>query len=68
MKTYQLRRDTMLDENGVSHTVYGIELPSENISVSDIFCDREEAEIFVKTCNDLDLSPIHLHDVIQDVL
>ena len=68
MKTYQLRSDTILDDEGTSHIVYGIDLPSENVSVKDVFCNRKEAEAFIKTCNDLDLSPLHLHDVIQDVL
>lgn len=68
MKTYQLRSDTTIDDEGISHTVYGIDLPSENISVKDVFCNRKEAEAFIKLCNDLDLSPLHLHDVIQDVL
>lgn len=68
MKPYQLRSDTILDDECVSHTVYGIDLPSENISVADVFCNRKEAEAFIKLCNDLDLSPLHLHDVIQDVL
>ena len=68
MKTYQLRSDTIVDDDGVSHTVYGIDLPSENISVKDVFYDRKEAEAFIKTCNRLNLSPLHLHDVIEDVL
>lgn len=68
MKAYQLRRDTIVDDEGESHTVYGIELPSENIAVKDIFCKQKEAEAFIKLCNDLDLSPLHLQDVIDDTL
>ena len=68
MKTYQLRSDTILDDKGISHTVYGVDLPSENISIKDVFCNRKEAETFIKLCNDLDLSPLHLQDVLQDIL
>ncbi len=68
MSKYTLRSDTVFDEQGVSHTVYGIELPSENIAVKDIFCKQKEAESFIKLCNDLDLSPLHFHDVIDDIL
>ena len=68
MKIYQLRSDTILDDKGISHTVYGVDLPSENISVKDVFCNRKEAETFIKLCNDLDLSPLHLQDVLQDIL
>ena len=60
--------DENIDEENITRTVYGIDLPSENISVKDVFCNRKEAEAFIKLCNDLDLSPLHLHDVIQDVL
>lgn len=68
MKKYQLRTDENVDEENITHTVYGIELPSEGISVKDVFCNRKEAESFIKLCNDLDLSPLHLHDVVQDAL
>ena len=68
MKTYQLRSDTILDDEGISRTVYGVDLPSENISVKDVFCNRKEAEAFGNFCNDLDLSPLHLQDVIDDIL
>ncbi len=68
MNKYYMRSDTILDDEGVSHTVYGIELPNKNISIKNIFINRKEAEDFVKLCNDLDLSYIHLEDVIQDVL
>ena len=68
MKTYLLRSDTILDENGASRIAYGIDLPSENISVKDIFCNIEEAEAFVKTCNDLNLSPLHIQEVLDDLL
>lgn len=68
MKTYQPRSDTTIDDEGKTRIVYGIELPSENISVKDVFCNRKEAETFIKLCNDLDLSPLHLQDVLQDIL
>ena len=68
MKPYQLRCDTILDDTGKSHIGYGIGHTSGDISVKDIFCNKKEAEAFIKLCNDFDLSPLHLHDVIQDVL
>lgn len=57
-----------IDEYGKSRTVYGIELPDVNISIKDVFCKKEEAETFIEKCNRLDLSPIHLYDVIDDSL
>lgn len=68
VERYILREDKLLDENGQEYISFGIDYPEERISIPDIFLERAKAEIFVKTCNDLDLSPIHLQDVIQDVL
>ena len=37
-------------------------------SVPDVTCEREEAERLVDLCNDLKLSPLQLHDVVEDLL
>lgn len=68
MKNYLLRTDEVIDEENNTHTVYGVDVPTEHISIPDIFCDRARAEKFVDTCNTLDLSPIHIFDVIEDVV
>ena len=68
MEKYVLRTDKVIDEENVTHTVYGVDVPSENISIPDIFCDLACAEKFVETCNKLELSPLHLRDVIDDIL
>ena len=68
VERYILREDRLLDENGQEYVGFGIDYPEGRISIPDIFLDRSKAENLVKTCNDLDLSPIHLHDVIEDVL
>ena len=68
MNPYQLRSDTVLDEDGKRHTTYGIEYRPANVSVKDVFLDKEKAAAFVAKCNALDLSPIHLYDVIEDAL
>ncbi len=72
---YFLRSDVITDESGKKYTVYGVDLrescdPAAAIlkSVPDIFFDLEEAQNFVNTCNALQLNPIHLMDVIEDVL
>lgn len=68
MKRYNVRSDTILDDEGKCHTVYGVELPAERVSIPDIFCTKKEAEDFTEKCNALDLSPLHLRDVIDDLL
>ena len=37
-------------------------------SIHDITCDKERLSQLIKNCNDLNLSPIHLLDVIEDFL
>ena len=37
-------------------------------SVHDITSDRSRLENLIQRCNDLDLSPIHLEDVVEDFL
>lgn len=68
MSKYTLRSDTVFDEQGVSHTVYGINVLTEQLAVKDLFYHKAEAKAFIKKCNELDLSPLHFHDVIDDIL
>ena len=66
-------------EESVSHpelgryVTYGIKTVSEetsfaSISVSDVSLSKSELSILVLQCNELQLSPIHLSDVIDDFL
>lgn len=69
--TYKLREDTLIDEDGNHHTVYGIDAYDAiglAGSFEDIFFDKQYAEAFIKSCNVLGLSLIHLKDVIEDEL
>lgn len=70
--TYDLRTDSVYDEDGALHTVYGIEAftnkKTKVASIADVFFDKQKAEEFIKLCNDLKLSLVHLPDVIEDVL
>ena len=68
MKDYILRSDTVLDDQGNPHIVYGLESPSAQIAVRDVFYHKNEAHAFINKCNKLDLSPIHLPEVIDDIL
>ncbi len=68
MDKYILRSDTVFDEQGIRHTVYGVNVPTEQISVADVFYHKAEAKDFIRKCNELDLSPLHLPDVIDDIL
>lgn len=53
------------------HTTYGIALAdgSDLIeSVSGLSCDKQRVERLAELCTQLDLSPEHLSDVIEDFL
>ncbi len=69
---YYMRTDTIYDEDGKPHIVYGIEaisLQGEVLSsFPDVFFDKQEAENFVKLCNDSGLDIIHLSDVVEDAI
>lgn len=70
--TYQLRQDMLRDESGIEWVVYGIETLDSvgNIlcSFSDIFFDKKKALSFVCVCNEQDIDPIHIQDLIEDAL
>ncbi|MBR5515442.1 MAG: hypothetical protein IKU52_04490 [Clostridia bacterium] len=50
---------------------FGIEIKRKGetiVRISSVFTNEKEARKFVSLCNSLELSPIHLEYVIQDVL
>jgi hypothetical protein len=68
---YGLIRDKVTDEDGELRTVYGIEVKKEGRvlrTVSDVFTEKETAEYYIGLFNTLGLSPIHLDDVLEDIL
>ena len=65
--TYSVRSDTFTDDQNQQHTVYGLDILGAD-SIPNIFTTKAEAEQFSSLCNRLDLSPIHIHDVIDDIL
>jgi len=38
------------------------------VSVNDVCCDKQQMLNLIQQCNSLELSPIHLNDVIEDFL
>ena len=64
---YSVHSDTVLDEQNHPHTVYGLNILGAE-PIPDIFTDQAEAEKLSSLCNRLDLSPIHIWEVIEDIL
>jgi len=69
---YGLRTNIVYDDDGRTHIGYGIEvLNGENAKVTvvdDVFLDMAKAVTFIALCNTVKLNPIHLTDVIEDML
>jgi len=69
---YGLRTNIVYDDDGRTHIGYGIEvLNGANAKITvveDVFLDMSKAVMFIDLCNTLKLSPIHLTDVIEDML
>lgn len=71
MYKYDVRKDYILDEENVKHTVYGIEVRQNDKlikSIPNVFLDLKKAESFVVLCNSEELELVHLMDVIEDIL
>ncbi len=70
--TYCLRIDSYVDEEGKSHTLYGIDAIDNKgltvLSFPGVFCDKAKAVDLIKLCNEGDLSIIHLANVVEDAL
>ena len=68
---YKIREDVITDEEGELHTVFGIEAwcGKELVrTISDVFYQQKNAEHYIELFNKLNLSIIHLEDVIEDIL
>ena len=69
---YNIRKDQIQDEQGNVHIVYGVEVPSEGISIPDIFFDEQKKihREFKKLGNTLmaleNVNVIHSDDLLPD--
>lgn len=70
--TYQLNETTVKDNDGIIHTLYGIDAVNNKDEVvksfTKIFYARSKAIDLVTLCNECELSIIHLENVVDDVL
>lgn len=69
---YCLRRDVIRREDDVQYTAYGLDAVDSDgrilRSVPDLLLDRQRVMDLIDRCNALELSLIHLDDVIEDLL
>lgn len=72
---YRVIEETLYHEDLGQYTAYGISAYSVEdgetkllAHISDVFLDMQKAEQFASLCNRLALDPIHLPDVVADML
>ena len=60
------------ERSGAAFTVYGVEVVNAGGAVlagyPDVFWDREKAAAFVAWCNDNDVEPVLLPDLVADAI
>ena len=70
--TYKVRKDVVIDEEGIEHTVFGIDavnfLGRVVKSVSDIYFDSEKAEQLAEKCNASGLGCVCIMNRLTDIL
>ena len=70
---YRTRTDRYTDEDDTIILVYGIEVYENDATapimvLKDVFTRQSQAEELAELCNRLELDPIHLTDVVEDLL
>ncbi len=73
MITYKVIAEHLRNSEFLEYDAYGIcayieESGTVVASFSDVFTEREKAEELVNLCNINKLDPIHLRDVIEDMI
>lgn len=63
---WKITKTTIFSENGTEHDTYGISKGS--ITINDISLNKEKIENLVSLLNEMDLSEVHAHDVVENFL
>ena len=65
---YRYFKETITNEEIGEYEAYGIVTEDGNYRYSDVSCDEDEVKKIVNVLNENDVDPIHLHDVIEDMI
>ena len=79
---YQCIEQKLYNENVGEYIIYGIEITDDNIRyydlnsegwrsfipVNDVSCNKEKVDDIVRIINKYQVSPIHLDEIIEDLL
>lgn len=65
---YQCIIQKFYNENVGEYITYGIEITDDNMIVNDVSCNKEKVDDIVRIINKYQVSPIHLDEIIEDLL
>ncbi len=68
---YRIFKEKLTGESDVQYFAYGIEVIKSGIierRISDITCSYPKIKKLCSLCNQLEVSPLHIDDVIEDFL
>lgn len=66
--TYQCIKQELHNKDIGNYITYGIEITEENIIMNDVSCNKEKAENIVELINEHQASPIHLNEIIDNLI
>jgi len=66
--TYQCIEQEFHNEDIGNYITYGIEITEENIIMNDVSCNKEKTENIVELINEYQASPIHLDEIIDNLI
>lgn len=66
--TYQCIEQELHNKDIGNYITYGIEITEENIIMNDVSCNKEKAENIVELINEHQASPIHLNEIIDNLI
>lgn len=65
---YQCIRQKLYNENVGEYITDEIEITDDNMIVNDVSCNKETVDDTVRIINKYQVSPIHLDEIIEDLL
>ncbi len=65
---YKCIEQKLFDETIGDYITYGIEITDGNRIISDVSCNKEKANNIVNLINKYQVSPVHLYEVIENLL
>lgn len=70
MYQYQLTTSNLIVdvEENLTHGIRASNESGESVKIPDISANKSEVEKLVSLCNELQLDPIHLEDIVEDFL